>query len=129
IAAFDLNPTGLTITDQEWAFVDKLKKLPLSQTPRVLKRFANTYRLVKSSLTPDEQKEFLSAGDDAPFAICMFQLAVLTSSPEFAPRYLRAMRSLVGRHPAVGDWIKELGGLLDTTTSKTWPDWYDSHDE
>ena len=128
--AFDLNPAGLTITDHEWEFVDKLKTLPLSQTPRVLKRFANTYRLIKSALPADEQKTFKIGGDAAPFTICMFQLAVLTSSPEFAPYYLRAMRSLASDSSStVRDWTSTLGALLDPSATKQQASWYDGGQE
>jgi hypothetical protein len=128
--AFDLNPAGLTITDHEWEFVDKLKTLPLSQTPRVLKRFANTYRLIKSALPADEQKTFKIGGDSAPFTICMFQLAVLTSSPEFAPYYLRAMRSLASDSSStVRDWTSTLGALLDPSATKQQASWYDGGQE
>jgi hypothetical protein len=127
---FDLNPTGLTITDHEWEFVDRLKTLPLSQTPRVLKRFANTYRLIKSALPPDEQETFKVGGDSAPFTICMFQLAVLTSSPEFAPHYLRAMRSFASDSSStVRDWTSTLDTLFDLPAMKPYPTWYSEGQE
>lgn len=126
-APFDLNPTGLTITADEWGFVDTLATLPLSQTPRVLKRFANTYRLIKSSLSPRELQGFLEGGPEAPFSICLLQLAILTSDPVFAPHYLRAVRSASRSSSTVLDWVKALGLALDPKEdSPAPPAWYDA---
>lgn len=125
--SFDLNPTGLTISEAEWRFVGTLASLPLSQTPRVLKRFANTYRLIKSSLSPRDVKGFMDGDEAAPFTVCMFQLAVLTSDSEFAPHYLRALRGAARTHSTVLDLVATLGRALDPQPDDPPPPaWYDA---
>lgn len=126
-APFDLNPTGLTISPDEWEFVETLATLPLSQTPRVLKRFANTYRLIKSSLSQKELHGFLEGGTMAPFSICLFQLAVLTSDPAFAPHYLKTVRTASRSYSTVLDWVKALSKALKPEQDALGPPtWYDA---
>ena len=77
----DLNPRGLEITDGEYAFIEHLGPL-LSNSPRALKRFVNTYRLINVALADKEAPE----ADDPPAdaEIRMMLLAVLVGMPEFS---------------------------------------------
>jgi hypothetical protein len=73
----------LAIREFELAFMDELAPL-LGRSPRALKRFVNTYRLVKASLSPAEQVAFLRRDDGvmSDFQIVLFLLAVDTGLPD-----------------------------------------------
>ena len=121
--AIDLNPPALMISDEEWAFIEDLGAL-LSYTPRALKRFANTYRLVKGALPEHDVRQFVSARHDAPYRFCLFHLAVLVSLPSFAPSYLIAMRELMDeKTKSIRGWQEELS-LIAARTDGPWPDYY-----
>jgi hypothetical protein len=108
----NLNPPGLAITDREWTFIEHLGPI-LSHTPRVLKRFANTYRLVKGGLPDDEVRRFVSDRPEAPYRLCLFQLAVLVSMPSFVPSYLGMMRGLMGEEKkTLWQWHADLSLLV-----------------
>jgi hypothetical protein len=108
----DLNPPGLTITDREWAFIAHLGPI-LSHTPRVLKRFANTYRLVKGGLPAEEVRQFVSDRPDAPYRLCLFQLAVLVSMPSFVPAYLGMMREVMAEETkTLWQWHADLSLIV-----------------
>jgi predicted transcriptional regulator len=69
------------ISSEELNYLDKLAGL-LGGNPRSLKRFVNTYRLVKTALSDVELAVFLqplrmAANMYSPYRICMAQLAVL----------------------------------------------------
>jgi len=69
------------VSAAELDYLDQLAGL-LGGNPRSLKRFVNTYRLVKTALSDVELASFLrpastSAGRYLPYRICMAQLAVL----------------------------------------------------
>ena len=112
VSHIDLNPPGLTITDREWAFIEHLGPI-LSHTPRVLKRFANTYRLVKGGLPEDEVRTFVGDRPDAPYRLCLFQLAVLVSMPSFVPAYLSLMRELQAKErTTLWQWHADLSLIV-----------------
>ena len=98
-----LNPPELDITERECAFAKELIPL-VSDSPRVLKRFANTYRLVRAALSPKEQTGFYDGTEDK-FRICMFQLAVLVCNREFATEYLAAIRRVASAGSFL-EWLK-----------------------
>ena len=68
-----LNPRALRVTDAERELTRAMH--PLLRTPRATKRFANTYRLLRASLTPAELEAF--AGDDAEFGAAQILLAAM----------------------------------------------------
>lgn len=115
-APVQLNPPELDITERESAFAKGLLPL-LSDSPRVLKRFANTYRLVRAALSPREQTGFCD-GVENKFRICMFQLAVLVCNREFAAEYLEAIRNAVVTGTFL-DWLK----APVTDVSRSRPEW------
>jgi hypothetical protein len=86
-----LNPPELDISERESKFIRELVPL-LSDSPRVLKRFANTYRLLRAGLSPADQAGFADGTTDS-FRMCMFQLAVLVCMRRFAADYLARLRS------------------------------------
>jgi hypothetical protein len=85
------------ISQQELEFLDKLGGL-LDGNPRSLKRFVNTYRLVKTALSDVELTVFLrdllikdgeGTATYSPYRICMGQLAVLCTQRNRALKLVR----------------------------------------
>jgi len=82
--ALDLKPDALDILSIEVAFVEALTPL-LGRSPRAVKRFINTYRLVKAGLNPEERAAFLDETSGiAQFKIVLFLLTVLTGLPSIS---------------------------------------------
>jgi len=77
-------PDPLRITPDEALFVDRIGEL-LSDKPRALKRFVNTYRLLKASLSEIDQKSFVTDEPSSPHKVCITQLAFFTGQPRLAP--------------------------------------------
>lgn len=87
------------ISGEELRFLDQLGGL-LDGNPRSLKRFVNTYRLVKTALSDVELAVFLQplraieakrgAAMYSPYRICMGQLAVLCTQRNRALRLVRS---------------------------------------
>ena len=70
---------SLVVHDAELEIISQLTPL-LGRSPRALKRFVNVYRLLKASLSPDEQNQFHRAGLSDSWAV-LFLLAVDTGAP------------------------------------------------
>ncbi|MCP3168899.1 P-loop NTPase fold protein [Myxococcus qinghaiensis] len=89
----ELNPPSLVIGEKELAFIDCLGPL-LSPTPRVLKRFANTYRLIKACVPSDGQAEFMGEGHEgtSPSQVCLLLLTLVTSKPELAAEFFALLK-------------------------------------
>ena len=83
----------LDVKEEEGELVHKLGPL-LSTRPRALKRFVNTYRLVKAGLTDVEFARFVRPGPASPHRACMAQLAVLTGHTEIASPFVRAVEAI-----------------------------------
>lgn len=85
----ELNPPSLVISKAELDFIDCLGPL-LSPTPRVLKRFANTYRLIKACVPSDGQAEFMGEEHEgtSPSQVCLLLLTLVTSKPGLATKFL-----------------------------------------
>jgi hypothetical protein len=84
-----------TISGEELQYLDQLGPL-LDGNPRSLKRFVNTYRLVKTALSDVELAVFLPSARRlrkpakySPYRICMAQLAVLCTQRERALSLVR----------------------------------------
>src|SRR6185369_2720267 len=101
------------ISEEELEYLKKLSEL-LDGNPRSLKRFVNTYRLVKTALsdielavfrpTPEQRR----AGSDyprySPYKICMAQLAVLCTQRSRALPLVRQADHTIGNLP-LEDWL------------------------
>ncbi|WP_181790583.1 P-loop NTPase fold protein [Myxococcus llanfairpwllgwyngyllgogerychwyrndrobwllllantysiliogogogochensis] len=89
----ELNPPGLVISERELAFIDCLGPL-LSPTPRVLKRFANTYRLIKACVPSAGQTEFMGEEQEgtSPSQMCLLLLALVTSKPQLAEEFFALLK-------------------------------------
>jgi hypothetical protein len=58
----------------------------LGDSPRRIKRYANTYRLLKSGLTREEARQFAEGSDSVhDYQIVLVFLAVVTGAPNLAP--------------------------------------------
>jgi len=77
---------NVEITDREEEFIGTLARY-LGNSPRRIKRYANTYRLLKSGLTRQEGRLF-AAGNDSndDYRIVLVFLAIVTGAPSLAPR-------------------------------------------
>ncbi|MDF0674310.1 MAG: P-loop NTPase fold protein [Nitrospira sp.] len=76
-------PDPLKILPEEAKFVGEIADL-LSDRPRALKRFVNTYRLLKASLPDIERTDFVTEDASSPHRACLIQLAFFTSHPRLA---------------------------------------------
>ena len=77
---------NVDINREEWMFIRKLAP-HLGNSPRRIKRYANTYRLLKSGLTGKETVMFdggESSNDD--YQIVLVFLAIATGAPSIAPQ-------------------------------------------
>jgi len=85
----ELNPKGLSISDGEFEFIGKMGSL-LSSSPRTIKRFVNTYRLLNVTL----KQAGLDDTDLLPrdSEIRMLLLAVLVDMPALSRRLQAALR-------------------------------------
>ena len=77
----DLNPSGLDITDGEYEFLGYLGRL-LSPTPRAIKRYVNTHRLINVTLAQAGFRDSELRPRDAE--IRMLLLAVLVGMPDLS---------------------------------------------
>ncbi|WP_028067923.1 P-loop NTPase fold protein [Solirubrobacter soli] len=85
----DLQPPGLEITDDELAAMDELAWL-LNRSPRALKRFLNTYRLIK--VRAEDPAEFMREAEPiAPYKATLLLLAHATGRPRTAGALLDAI--------------------------------------
>ena len=110
------------ISEEELEYLKKLSDL-LDGNPRSLKRFVNTYRLVKTALsdvelavfrrTPAEQGGTIGkrGATYAPYKICMAQLAVLCTQRSRALPLVRQADHTIGNLP-LEDWLSNFS-LID----------------
>ena len=95
-----LNPPALVIDDNEWAFMQALSAL--FQTPRSVKRFVNTYRILKVTHT-----ELL--GQLEPQRLVLTLLAVLIAHPTSAMEWFAQLEG------GALDWTKAVAQLQGHT--------------
>src|SRR5262249_32804058 len=103
------------ISADELRYLDRLAGL-LDGNPRSLKRFVNTYRLVKTALSDVELAVFLQSlrtdaadyGDAtySPYRICMAQLAVLCTQRARALLLVRQADQAT-ENSSLEDWLTE----------------------
>jgi hypothetical protein len=80
-------PAGmLAVEPEEREFMLSLASA-IGKSPRRLKRFVNTYRILKATCTPQERKGFvLNSGRDGEYKAAMALLAISTGAPPLAPQ-------------------------------------------
>jgi hypothetical protein len=101
------------ISSDELSYLDQLARL-LDGNPRSLKRFVNTYRLVKTALSDVELAVFLQPlapdGRTArylPYRICMAQLAVLCTQRRRALCLVRHADQATQKTMSLMEWLKQ----------------------
>jgi hypothetical protein len=77
----DLNPRGLDITDGEYEFLGRLGRL-LSPSPRAIKRFVNTFRLLNVALAESDVADEELQPSHAE--VRMLLLAILVGMPDLS---------------------------------------------
>jgi len=102
-------PGVIHVDPAEFRFLERVAPL-LDGNPRALKRFANTYRLVKASLSDVELDYFVK---DAPYRVCMAQLAVLATQRQRARELVRLTDATAGRPQKLESWLRELESQKD----------------
>ena len=113
VGATERAPADVTIDAVELDYISQLGSL-LDGNPRALKRFVNTYRLVKSALSDVELAVFRSQiqmlGDTGgahylPYQLCLAQLAVICTQRDRALRMVR----LADKSPGTfGVWLDQV---------------------
>jgi hypothetical protein len=94
-ADIDLYAPTLAIHPDEVDFAQKLEPL-LGRTPRALKRFANTYQLIKASLGPNDADLVLDTQPTTgEYRLVMLIVALFTYSPSIARAIGSAVDTLV----------------------------------
>jgi len=96
-------PERIKIKEGELAFLPRIAPL-LDGNARALKRFVNTYRLVKTALSDVELEYFVNV---APYRICMTQLAVLATQRSRA-RLLVRLADVALKDELLTSWLKKL---------------------
>ena len=99
------NRDPLRITPEEAQFVDRVAPL-LSDKPRALKRFVNTYRLLKASLPDIDRETFVSDSPSSPHKICISQLAFFTGQPRLAPTLVSLLSTPQPASTTLATWIE-----------------------
>jgi hypothetical protein len=100
-----LRPPGLQIRPTEVSYLASLSSL--IGTPRSAKRLVNLYRLLRSSLDPQELQAFIGVEDQGDYRTVGILLALLTGAPGVAPRIFSA---LLAEAPDEG-WVNFLERL------------------
>jgi hypothetical protein len=86
------SPRHIEISQHELEFLPRVGQL-LDGNTRALKRFANTYRLVKAALSDVELRYFAK---EKPYRVCMVQLALLATQRRRARVLVRFTDGTVG---------------------------------
>lgn len=102
-------PDPIEIDPSEIAFLPRIAPL-LDGNTRALKRFVNTYRLVKAALSDVELAYFAKI----PYGVCMAQLAVLATQRRRGRVLVRLNDEVpVDHEKKLGDWLEDLGKSKD----------------
>lgn len=92
-----LHPRQLEFTP--WEERDIAQLWPLFRTPRTVKRFINTYRLLRAGLTSGEEIRSFEGKESAPgeYQIALLLLAIITSAPNETESFLHTL----------GEWLTQ----------------------
>ena len=98
-----INPDLLKF--KAWEEDDLQRLSPLFRTPRAVKRFINTYRLVKVGIDPNKMDEFEGARSAPGTArIAQALLAVVAGYPNLAEHFLQLLLAQVHAEKPVKTW-------------------------
>ena len=101
------------ISDAERAFIEDLAPY-IGNSPRRIKRYANTFRLMKSGLTHAEAEQFAGDGGAVPaYRLALILLAIVTGAPTLAPAIFTKAFEL--RHEFDVDELTRAAGLEGPT--------------
>lgn len=101
----ELLPESLEIEPRELECMDELAPL-LGRSPRALKRYVNTYRLIKVR-TVDPVALFRDDPPVAPYRALLYLLALCTGAPHVAARFLDA--AIASRPERIADLLAGQG--------------------
>lgn len=102
----EYNPQGLQITASEYDFMKLLKSL-LGETPRSVKRFVNTYRLIKA-IALEKNPQFLNEDKfPADYQCVLLLLVILTGLPAISREFFQRLQI-----------IKEITSAADSGNGK-----------
>ena len=101
-ALLELNPSGLSITDGEYEFLGQMGGL-LSASPRTIKRFVNTYRLLSVSLAQAGFQDSEMRPRDSE--VRMLLLAVLVGMPDLSRWLQEVLRAPGGVNLALNSLV------------------------
>ncbi len=83
---------SFTLEDDEIQFMKKLSPY-IGTSPRRVKRFVNTYRIIKAGIKNDDLEEFLKNNNGvSQFQAVIVQLAIIVGAPHIAPFYFEALK-------------------------------------
>jgi hypothetical protein len=93
LVKFDLNPKSLDLRERELKFMQALAPI-LGRSPRSVKRFINIYRLIKVSLSPQQQGDFLKLKSPiSQFQAVMLLLVIETGLPTISGEVFSVLQS------------------------------------
>ncbi len=108
----EVNPKGLSIDDDELAFMEELKEL-LGRSPRSVKRFVNVYRLIKAS-EYSRGTVFTGNDDFADYKLILFLLSVVTGMQTISRDFFKCLeRKKENEEYTLGNCIDELNSLVE----------------
>jgi hypothetical protein len=120
-----LNQQHLEIIIEEKEFIGELTSL-LGRSPRSLKRFVNTYRLIKAGLSEEELDSFLSKKSGlSDFQIVLFLIAVDTGIPSVSEKLFQSFQkiSINSLEMADNSTLLDLNWLLANFKDNNSSDW------
>jgi hypothetical protein len=102
-----LNPKQLEFTTWEKRDIDRLWRL--FRTPRTVRRFINTYRLLRAGLVSDEETARFEGTKYQPgeYQVALLLLAIVTSDPNETAAFLYRLSEWLEQQPPPKNRIKE----------------------
>ena len=106
----DEKSAPIALTEGERNYILELSEFGGS-SPRRLKRFINLYRIIKSTISESEMRDFLGqTGEQADYKLALVLLAVLTGSPSISSEVLRKFQQPGATLPSVLEELSKHGG-------------------
>ncbi|HEX7072132.1 MAG TPA: P-loop NTPase fold protein, partial [Rhodothermales bacterium] len=113
----DLSPHSLEIHPNELEFMRTLAPI-IGRSPRAVKRFINTYRLIKASLPPARRELFvMERSAESTYQHVMLLLAIVTGLPELSSQFFN---ELVNDDP---NQIRTVGSVVDAIRAPGKSEW------
>lgn len=120
-AAVDLTPERLVLKDHEVRAMQDLAAL-VGRSPRAVKRFMNSYRLLRIQVDPAEARTFLprEEGGADGYRHALLLLAIVCGAPDVADALLLELskRRATG---TLGEWLDRLALSTRAHRSASWP--------